>query len=585
MLISTGPLTACLTLPTAYFWPIWLVITILGAGAAAALMNSARLPGTLEHAGTSESGRLPQPHSVFTISLLSFSIFLVCYALVSVFWEDFTYFDNVHFTLNTLRGRDIGLHISPGIGRFFPLADQEFNLVRHVTASFAGYQLIRIVQLPIVAAVLLFLDNQLKPVHRMLLAAFALLTPAITISFGGLIYAEWNVIFWLLLLLFCVQRFDSSLSTRWAVAAVICAQFLLYYKEPGFVILAGFAAARLLLHCKTESGWSWTVPTSKIVRLDLLFLALSFLFLIVFSAYMFPQFASGYRDSIAEPRLRIIHNYLHLDLLIWAFAGFFSWRAYNILRGNMRADLLFDPLAFGAVGYAATFIFLRMFSAYYMAPADLVAVLYLGRYAILAWQSLKPPLRLAVASILFVILVQTLSLTSYHLYERKNMVHERAEIARTIRDRFLQNQQTHQRILFPFTVNNANLASFASYLDFIGVSIEGADDARPGVRSVSFYLTHSQTDGRCVVYLGYVCHNSTEPRAGDLIVVLPDDYVTSSECDSYEKQSVVLYSDEPDPLLPNLVQRFFNRFHASSRIRPFGKFPDRWLSGIVMIYR
>lgn len=173
------------------------------------------------------------------------ALLLARYIAGSLVWEDFTYSDNSHFTNGTPVGKDIPVQIVPGSGRFFPLGHQEFNLIRHVTSSVTGYQALRIVQLVLLCGILLVRDEELSIQARVALITLALITPTILISFSGLIYPEWNVVFWLICLAFSVKRFEQTQFIAWAVAAVISSQFMLYYKEIAFLLLLGFAVLRL----------------------------------------------------------------------------------------------------------------------------------------------------------------------------------------------------------------------------------------------------------------------------------------------------------------------------------------------------
>ena len=179
-------------------------------------------------------------------------------------WEDFTYSDNSLFTLGTLAGHNIPVPIWPNEGRFWPLGDQEYNLLRHVTSSVTGYHALRIVQLVLLSGILLFFDEELSVKARVALITLALITPSILISFSGLIYPESNLIFSLACLAWSVKRFEQTRSTAWAVAAVISSQFMLYYKETAFLLLLGFAVGRLLLRCwNVGSRWLGFQETSR----------------------------------------------------------------------------------------------------------------------------------------------------------------------------------------------------------------------------------------------------------------------------------------------------------------------------------
>src|SRR5262249_9694328 len=152
----------------------------------------------------------------------------------------------------TLMGHDLAPLIVRESGRFLPLGHQEFNLVRHFTHSVTGYHLLPVAELLIFSYILLILDSELSINVRAALAVVALLTPSILMSFSGLIFDERSVLFFLACLVLSVKRFEQSQSLAWALAAVACAQFMIYFKETAFLLLLGFAVARLILRCRNE---------------------------------------------------------------------------------------------------------------------------------------------------------------------------------------------------------------------------------------------------------------------------------------------------------------------------------------------
>ena len=80
------------------------------------------------------------PQFVAAAALLGLS--LACYIAMILVWEDFAYYDDSAFTLGTLKGHSYKPEISPESGRFLPLALQEFNFVRHLTDTIAGYHIL-----------------------------------------------------------------------------------------------------------------------------------------------------------------------------------------------------------------------------------------------------------------------------------------------------------------------------------------------------------------------------------------------------------------------------------------------------------
>ena len=115
---------------------------------------------------------------------------------------------------------------------------------------------------------------------RASLLIFVALSPAILISFSGLIFPERNLLLFLACFVVSVKRFEWTLATTWAIAAVVCAQIILYLKEPAFVLLFVFAASRLSLRCGMVAGWRFDQLWVRESRLDLGLICLSVLFLV-----------------------------------------------------------------------------------------------------------------------------------------------------------------------------------------------------------------------------------------------------------------------------------------------------------------
>lgn len=126
---------------TARFLLIWITITTaaaicvtLAVGQAASQRNQkatkrpTNLSLTWRQVGTSRA--------VAALTLLA--VFLAFYIAMTLWWEDFAYFDNEMFTQTTLKGHNIYMQIKPETGRFLPLALQEFNLIRHFTNRLSG---------------------------------------------------------------------------------------------------------------------------------------------------------------------------------------------------------------------------------------------------------------------------------------------------------------------------------------------------------------------------------------------------------------------------------------------------------------
>jgi hypothetical protein len=295
------------------FWLIWITIT------AAAMISVTWVVG---HVLRSEEAtkrpidliltwrQVETPRAVVALTLLA--VFLASYIAMTLAWEDFAYYDNSLFHVSTLKGHDLSPPISRGTGRFYPLLFQEFNLIRHFTDTATGYHVLPIGQLLIFSCILLILDAELSITARAALAILALLTPSIFMSFSSLEAPERNVLFFLACLVLCIKYFEQTQSIGWAVATVVCAQIMIYCKEIAFLLLFGFATARLVLRCRNErhAGWDYDRLWGREGRLDLCLASLAVLFLLFYFAVMGIHGNIGYARQFQRPLAEIELAYL-----------------------------------------------------------------------------------------------------------------------------------------------------------------------------------------------------------------------------------------------------------------------------------
>src|SRR6202035_2958402 len=116
-------------------------------------------------------------------------------------------------------------------------------------------------------------------------------------------------------------------------AATICGQVMIYYKEPAFLLLLGFAAGRLTLRCRNahHAGWDYDRLWDKESRLDLCLASLAILFFLYYLAIV-GFLNTHYADVNGSPRAQFFLAYLRVDLLAWLFVAVVLGRIYMILR-------------------------------------------------------------------------------------------------------------------------------------------------------------------------------------------------------------------------------------------------------------
>lgn len=534
-----------------------------------------------------QTRRAWRPIASLAAAILVGSI-LAGYLAIALKWEAFADYDDAWYTLYSLRGRNFGPPIWPDSGRFFPLGDQEFNLIRHLTTSAVGYHAVSIAQLLIVSCILLFLNSGLNAKARAGLTALYLILLSTVFTFTGLVFQERNVVFWLACMLLFVVLFDRTRFTAWAVAAAISAQIMIYYKETAFLLLLGFAAGRLMLRCRGANGkgWDWGQFRDRRSRLDLCLISLAIIFLLYYASVMLRHPNMKYANDYGFSLQTAVWYYLRVDLLALLLVVFLASRAYLIFRRGLTPSPFWDGLALGGVACYATYFCLRLCSPQYLAPVDFIALLYVGRLLAVSWNKMRPWSRIATSVLVFAVSVQNLSFSAFHVYERENMIHAKVTLADVIVAQSEANVNHTVRLFFPFS-DTYPLTEFASYLVYRGVRVEGEGEASSSEHwnTAAIVTPAFVKDGLCVDYRRFVCHAAKSPSSGDLVIELPDDLESKAPIDPYRAGSKQLITYEPQPIIPQWMDPLLNRLRVVSPRWKFRNLPDRWLRASITEWR
>jgi hypothetical protein len=560
------------------FWLIWFTITTTSLIYVVSVVGQVATPRSQKTRKRPISliliwRQVGMPRAVVAVMLLA--VFLASYIVMILVWEDFAYYDNDLFMLYALKGYNFPLPIWRDNGRFFPFGQQEFNLIRHFTNTPTGYQLLPIVQLLIFFCILLTLDAELSITARAGLAILALLTPSVLLSFGGLIYPERNVLLLLGCLVLSVTQFDKTKAVVWAVAAVMCAQIMLYCKETGFLLLVGFAAGRLILRCRNgqNARWDYERLWDQESRLDLCFASLALLFLLSYFAVMGIHGNMNYNINARRQMAAVVLDYLGLDLLACLFMAVVLGRIYMILRERTAPWLLWDGLAIGGVAYFLAYLYLGMFTAYYLAPVDLIAVLYVGRSVLLSWKNTQSWTKAAALMLAFAVVLQDVSLSAFAVFERKNVIHAKVEMATMVEARYRNGIGKVPTLFFPFA-EPYPIMEFVVYLNYRGIPIN----------RVALVKAAIAKDSRCMKYRSIICHPASGPAPGDLVVVLPDDEASLADALEYRERGQLLFSYEPRPSIPHWLYPVIGSFPLAAGDY-YETRPDRWMDASVTVWK
>jgi hypothetical protein len=567
------------------FWPVWIPMTAAAAVFVGCAVGWTANPRAQKPSVSfTRTGRKGSRGAVTAMMLLA--LFLTGYIAMILAWENFTYHDNSIFTLYTLRGHDIGPPIMPWLGRFFPLGFQEFNLIRHFTDTITGYHAVRIAQLLIFSCILLILDEELSIGARAALVIIALITPSILTSFTWLIYHEANVLLCIVCLALFVKRFEQTQSVGWAVAAAVCAQIMIYYKETASLLLFGFAVSRIVLRCRStdERSWNYSRLWDKESRLDLCLAFFAVLFWLYYLGVMLPHPTMQYADELRRPLVDLFLSYLKVDLLALLFVGAVLVRTYLIVRRKIAPSLLWDGLGFGGVACFVGYLGLGISAAakHYAAPVDLIGLLYVGRLASLSAAKLHWWRKLVALALLLAVLLQDVALSAFRVFEQKSVIHAKGEVAQVVQAQYQNAAGDIGRLFFPFA-SSYMIMEFASYLDYRGVPIKGLMDAAGPANGVIVVTRTMTQDGPCVTYRNLVCHAAATPAPGDLVIVLPDDNQSLADVTSYRAQGELLFSYEPS--IPQWLYRCIRSVPIVSPGVTQRELRDGWLHASVTTWK
>jgi hypothetical protein len=581
--MSTAPIVELRDLHHALvqdFWPCWLATSAVLVIGATWFVSRSRAPRSERRADTNiVLAQRPGGTPAVIVALGVLVAFLVAYIAMTLVWEDFVSGDNSEFTMLTLRGRDISPRILPVDGRFYPLGFQEFNLIRHFTDSAIGYHLLPTAELLVFAFILLILDDRLGVVARVSLAILVLLTPSIFISFYELPLPERNELLFLAGLILCVKRFEETESTRWAAGAVLCAQIMLYYKETAFLLVLGLAGGRLLLRYGSgeRARWDYGRLFDRQGRLDLSLIGVVVLWLIYYFAAMGLRPNINYAITFQQPFVRTLLFYTKHDVLAWLLAAVAAGRIYLILRGRAAPLPFWDGLALGGVTCFVGYLYLRLVSPYYLAPVDLIGVLYVGRFAVLSLESTRSWSKSIVLSLMFIVVCQNIVFFAAKLYELKNAHHGKVEIARVVEEQYRIRAGHPLRLFFPFAPPYW-IMQFAAYLSYHGIPVEGgggADAGRPD--DVVLAGRAVAGDGPCMEGWHMIqCHAAIRPAAGDLVIVLPNDSPSRAQASLYRARGELFYY-QPWPAIPVWLGALITDLAGHLHIA----IPDGWMEGSV----
>ena len=511
------------------------------------------------------------------INVVLFHLFAALYIFVILYKEDFAYYDDDMMTDFPLRGLPALVPIWPETGRFFPLAYRGFNVIKHLTSSPAGYHSSVIIELVALLAVVFLSLKSFRLHYRLLILVAIMLGPSFIIPFSGFVYPERSVLLWLSVLLLCLLPSSQASAPRAsAIGALVATQFVLYYKETAVVFVVAYAVSSILLEIYTwRHGSSWQkIARAQAVQLGMLGLAAiySMMFLAIVSSGHKLSYVASLKQSLAS----IVVAYFQIDWLLAIFIMVIAVRAVRILSHGVKVDPLWDSLAIGAGAYYLAIICLRIYSPYYMAPADFIALVYVARLAITALQEESKIVSYAVAAIFLCFVVHRAVYSSFHMMERKDIITAKRQLSDFMKHYLAAGNQGTVDLYFPYA-SGYRLMELSSYFKYEGLPLarqqEKGGASQPDIVIVG--REHFE-DNRCVPYRDYVCLHSDHAAPGALIVLMPDDDISMDDVEAVGKDNTRLYSAKQCSFCSG-ENPWLRVLHGISAAHAWGPVPSHWL--------
>ena len=512
------------------------------------------------------------------LGAIGLGAYLSVYVFSILFAADVASLDQWQLTDFALRGEIYPVQILPTSGRFFPLHLQEFHLIENLTRDPVGLHSIVILQFFVFLALAYFLLSDLTVISRLAVIGALTLLPGVFVPFSGFVYPERNLLFFLALMAFFVRGFSEGRHWLFLAGALAATQCMLYFKEPAFIIILGFTASRLF--------WSWRYDSRDVFRsirtfstvhvLEIALIILSSIYLVLFLIVLFPLDSLAYVESSRVDLLASIATYARVNPLLLCFFAVLATRLVKMAVGTLQPDRFWDGLAIGVGMYGAAIVSLGLYTSYYMAPADFVGVMYLGRVIAQASRSHTDWRRITAAIVGCCVLAISATHTVFLWYERKGMVSTASELA----DFLIENSDDRQvRLRFPFGTDadetSYYLMELYSYLDYRGLPVANyaeSDSSSSGV--IVLETPHANPQNRCASWHTAGCFQSVDDGRQRFDVRSPTDWLSGDSTDVGEDSPELLFVSDRF-LVRGLARSVFRYFYSAGHSDPM---PDHWPS-------
>ena len=480
------------------------------------------------------------------IAAAAFAAFVLGYLFLIPYHEDLVGLDYASVTAR----RFAEIPIWPSTGRFFPLALQEYNVLRLVGRSAAVYHGFSILELFVVLICCVRILDEIPGWLRCCTLMFMMVLPSFVVAFFGIVYPERDMIVWLALWLVCLRAFDRT-SRIWAFCgALVSAQCIVYYKEPAFILIGGFAASRLAIQAYRNRELFRRREYARFAAAHLLeisHLVVCAVFVAVYLIAIAPHIVHAYGatpDGLGAMG-NALASYARSDWVLDVLALVVAWRITNSAVRRRPLDPLWDAVAIGALAYAIAFVKLGLIREYYQAPADFIAMLYLARLAYASLFAQPQRVALLAAIVIAWVFQRNVADAARRVLHRKQYVQANVHLVGFLRDYATSRGQRPLELYFPY-VGGFELMELSAFLQLEGFDAGvGATTGTAGGPRFVMKTAHRYPGDRCLASEPFQCVYAASPQPGDLVVYLAGHELSGSTLESMRRAGPEVFHFRP----------------------------------------
>jgi hypothetical protein len=203
-----------------------------------------------------------------------------------------------------------------------------------------------------------------------------------------------------------------------------------------------------------------------------------------------------------------------------------------------------------------------------MAPVDFIAILYLGQLVYPWFKEKKVAYSAITILVIFLIVGRNTAYSFYNLAERKNFISGKIQLTKFISEYAQKGSDRNIILFFPYSTGY-DLMEFSAFLEYKGLKLAKHDPPKSTDKLILTIKSPDQfpVENRCIDYERSIkCFHAKYLQSGDLIIVLPNDKISTKELIKLKQESTLLFHYQPRlPLVKKILPLFF-----------FDRKPDTW---------